>query len=66
MKRIANGRLRECRSVKRALIREDEVVLRRKRAVLEFSVGRGARLARMRAVRADLGLLENLYINNLW
>ena len=41
-------------------MREEEAMLRRNIAVLGFSLGSGARFARMRAVRADLGLLENL------
>lgn len=54
---MASGRLREWRSVRNELAREEDVVLLRKSAVLGFSLGSGARLARMRAVRADLGLL---------
>lgn len=54
---MARGRFKECRSVSRVLIREDDVLLRRKRVVFGFSVGKGARLARIRAVRAVFGLL---------
>ena len=47
----------------REVIREEELVPRRKRAALGFSVGRGARLASARAERAFLGLLSELYIS---
>ena len=57
--RMASGRLREWRSVRRELTREDEVVLLRNRAVFGSSLESGARLARIRAVRADLGLLHD-------
>ena len=40
------------------LTREEEDVPRRKRAVLMFSWGRGAFLARARAERAFFGLLD--------
>ena len=43
--------------MRRELTREEEEVLRRKRVVLVFSFGRGARLASARAERAFLGLL---------
>ena len=39
-------------------MREDEDVLRRKRVVLGFSCGRGARFAKARAERAFFGLLQ--------
>jgi len=59
VKRMASGRLSEWRSVRSEFTREEDVVLLRKRAVFGFSLGSGARFARMRAVRADLGLLQD-------
>lgn len=55
---MAKGRLRECRSVRSELTREEEEVPRRKSVVLGFSLGRGAFLARARAERAFFGLLD--------
>ena len=57
-KRTAFGRLRTWRSVRTELTREEEAVLRRKRAVFVFSTGRGSCLARARFERALLGLLR--------
>ena len=58
VKRIARGRLREYRSVRITLVRAEAVVLLRNRVVFGFSMESGARLAIIRAVRADLGLLD--------
>lgn len=57
VKRTPKGRLRVWRSVRRSLIREEELVPRRKRTVLGFSWVRGSRLASSRFERAFLGLL---------
>lgn len=57
VKRMTLGRLRELRSVRRALIREEDDVPRRMRVVLGFSVAWGSRALRARAERAFLGFL---------
>ena len=54
---MAKGRLRECRSARRDVTREDAPVPLRRRVVLGFSCSRGARFARARAERAFLGFL---------